>query len=59
MLIEYFLGCLGASIARISHGRTGYLPGKVCRKGIMDIVVWFLKLWLMVSFVLGMLFWHG
>jgi hypothetical protein len=55
MLLEDFLGCLGASIACISHGRTTNFHVNVCTKGIMDIAVWCLKLWQIMTSEFGIL----
>jgi hypothetical protein len=44
-----FLEFLEALIACIDHEITVNLPSKVCTKGIMDIAVWCLKLWLIMT----------
>jgi hypothetical protein len=53
---ESFLRCLEASIACIGNGKIVHLLGKVCRKGIIDIEVWHLKLWKIMTSRFGTLF---
>jgi hypothetical protein len=50
-----FFECLEASIACIGHGRTICLLGKVCTKGVIDIAVWCLKLWQIMTYGFGIL----
>jgi hypothetical protein len=50
------LRCLEASIACIGNGKIVHLLGKVCRKGIIDIEVWHLKLWKIMTSRFGTLF---
>jgi hypothetical protein len=55
MLREDSLGCFEASIVCTRHGRTARLFGKVYTKGVMDIVVWRLKLWQIMTYGFGIL----
>jgi hypothetical protein len=48
-------GFLETSIGCIGHGRTAYLLGKICTKGIMDIATWCLKLWQIMTYGFGIL----
>jgi hypothetical protein len=55
-LLEDFQGCLEKSLACIGPRRAVYLPAMVPAKGVMDIAVWYLKLWPIMTSGFGMLF---
>jgi hypothetical protein len=52
---EDSLECFQASIVCIGHGRTARFLCKVCTKGVMDIPVWCLKLWQIMTSRFGIL----
>jgi hypothetical protein len=54
-----FSKILGSISCTASHGRIFHFLGKVCTKGITDIVVWYLKLWQTMTSEFGMLFLDG
>jgi hypothetical protein len=51
-----FSKILGSISCTASHGRIFHFLGKVCTKGITDIVVWYLKLWQIMTYKFSTLF---